>query len=474
MRGWPRLCASQSRLGRLSWAQRSCGGVGELLMRAKQGIVSVILAAALKVLICSSTSGAAEGDQRTFVAHVSSHRTQQEALSAYGQLKGQLPAALQAVKPFVQEVDLGSKGKWHRLRLGPLMTRDEAAELCKSLENIGHRFCEPRDAYELAQRAPGHYGELILKPLNDGQNMMVVKPFGFVDSQARTWETGNGSITDGASIPRVFWSLVGSPYTGKYLRAAVIHDYYVKTKYRSWSLTHDVFYEAMIASGVDKQLALLMWAAVHRFGPRWAESESYCAESCAGGDIVLDNVELFPVYIDHEFKKIKELIEGNPSITKEAVGNFISEETYYPPGTQYKDSSSEPYPARIRGYVSGGFFEEKEPNLKGQDWYNGPGTRRFVDGLATTRWPAYGSGGGNCSDNCYVSYRVTRVRSPDKLRVRAGPSVKYEVIAELADDARGITIEKRCKSMWCRIKYGAIEGYVDTGFLDFNSYERSK
>lgn len=33
-----------------------------------------------------------------------------------------------------------------------------------------------------------------------------------------------GMATDGASIPRVFWRLIGSPWTGKYRRPAIFHD----------------------------------------------------------------------------------------------------------------------------------------------------------------------------------------------------------------------------------------------------------
>lgn len=33
-----------------------------------------------------------------------------------------------------------------------------------------------------------------------------------------------GFLTDGASIPRLFWSIVGSPFEGGPLRAAVFHD----------------------------------------------------------------------------------------------------------------------------------------------------------------------------------------------------------------------------------------------------------
>ena len=411
-----------------------------------------------------SLAYAAEGDRRTYVAHVSSHRSHQDALPAYAELESRAPDALEGIKPFVQQVDLASKGQWHRLRLGPLMSHEEALALCKKIRNAGHEFCEVKDAYELAQKAAGYFGELVLKPIDDGRNMTLVKPFGFVDSQARTWEAPSGSVTDGASIPRVFWSLIGSPFTGKYLKAAVIHDHFARTKHRSWSLTHDVFYEAMIAGGVDRQMAMVMWAAVYRFGPRWAENESYCAESCAGGNIILENVEIFPKYIDQEFKTIRQLIDTNPTLTKEALQEFIERETYYPPGVT-KDFISTPYPAHIRGYVTGSFHDGGgDPNFKPRDWAEGPGNRRFVDGLATTRWPLYGSGGRRCAD-CNITYRVTRVRANDTLKVRAGPGVKHTVIAQLPHDATGITIEGPCKAIWCRIKFGSLQGFADTSFL---------
>ena len=33
-----------------------------------------------------------------------------------------------------------------------------------------------------------------------------------------------GFISDGASIPKFVWSIVGSPWTGRYVQAAVVHD----------------------------------------------------------------------------------------------------------------------------------------------------------------------------------------------------------------------------------------------------------
>ena len=38
---------------------------------------------------------------------------------------------------------------------------------------------------------------------------------------------------------------------------------------RSWQSVHEAFYNAMLASGVEKNKAKIMYAAVYHFGPRW-------------------------------------------------------------------------------------------------------------------------------------------------------------------------------------------------------------
>lgn len=111
-------------------------------------------------------------------------------------------------------------------------------------------------------------GEIVATLLPDGRNMKLVAPFAYVDSAGVTWDVPAGEQTDGASIPRVFWT-THPPFTGKYRAAAVIHDYYCRVQSRTWQATHNVFYEAMRAAGVDERTATVMWAAVYNFGPRW-------------------------------------------------------------------------------------------------------------------------------------------------------------------------------------------------------------
>jgi uncharacterized protein YraI len=62
---------------------------------------------------------------------------------------------------------------------------------------------------------------------------------------------------------------------------------------------------------------------------------------------------------------------------------------------------------------------------------------------------------------------VFGVEPDDTLVVRTGPGTNHRAVAELSHDAKGIRIEKRCKSMWCRIKVGDVDGYVNTHFLEF-------
>jgi hypothetical protein len=54
--------------------------------------------------------------------------------------------------------------------------------------------------------------------------MKILQDFYFVDPSSKKWRAPAGSVVDGASIPRALWSIVGSPYTGDYRRASVVHD----------------------------------------------------------------------------------------------------------------------------------------------------------------------------------------------------------------------------------------------------------
>jgi hypothetical protein len=63
--------------------------------------------------------------------------------------------------------------------------------------------------------ALGRYiGRLILEPLSDGRLMRVVEPFGFVNADDVRWPVPAGAKIDGASVPQVLWSIMGTVIRG--------------------------------------------------------------------------------------------------------------------------------------------------------------------------------------------------------------------------------------------------------------------
>lgn len=121
--------------------------------------------------------------------------------------------------------------------------------------------------------ALGQYGSfphpLDLRMSANGRDATLLSVFSYVDGGGKVWEVPAGTSVDGASIPWPLWSIIGSPWTGRYREASVVHDYFCETKKAPWKLVHRNFYTAMLANGVDQIQAKVMYAAVYRFGPRW-------------------------------------------------------------------------------------------------------------------------------------------------------------------------------------------------------------
>ncbi len=82
-------------------------------------------------------------------------------------------------------------------------------------------------------------------------------------------EIYKGFLTDGASIPKIFWSLIGGPL-GRYGPAAVVHDYlYIKGTY-SRKRTDQIFLEAMQVLNVSRiKRHLMYWAVRMAAGIPW-------------------------------------------------------------------------------------------------------------------------------------------------------------------------------------------------------------
>jgi hypothetical protein len=59
-------------------------------------------------------------------------------------------------------------------------------------------------------------GRVIAEWLPDGRQMKLVEDFAYIDNASVRWDAPKGSVIDGASIPRVLWTVIGGPFEGKY------------------------------------------------------------------------------------------------------------------------------------------------------------------------------------------------------------------------------------------------------------------
>lgn len=104
---------------------------------------------------------------------------------------------------------------------------------------------------------------------DDGRDMTLTEPFAYVDRDAVRWEAAAGSVVNGASIPWPFWSVIGSPFTGRFRNASVVHDVACVDRTRPWRQVHRMFYEACRCNRANVVQAKTMYYAVYHFGPRW-------------------------------------------------------------------------------------------------------------------------------------------------------------------------------------------------------------
>ncbi len=93
---------------------------------------------------------------------------------------------------------------------------------------------------------------------------------GYVDNKGQLWEAPIGTVTDGASIPKAFWWVIGSPINPEYIEASIIHDLYCHNITRPSKAVHAVFEEMLTESkDVPKWKRKVMSFAVKVFGPRF-------------------------------------------------------------------------------------------------------------------------------------------------------------------------------------------------------------
>jgi hypothetical protein len=94
------------------------------------------------------------------------------------------------------------------------------------------------------------------------RRMKLLEDFWYDDPSGRRWAAPAGSLIDGASIPAPLWSTVGSPYTGEYRRASIVHDIACDDPNVPRRDADRMFYLACLGGGCSKLQARLLYAGV--------------------------------------------------------------------------------------------------------------------------------------------------------------------------------------------------------------------
>ena len=163
--------------------------------------------------------------------------------------------------------------------------------------------------------------------LRDGRDVKLIEGFSFCDPEGLLWPVPADSVVDGASIPRVFWTLIGGPFEGRYRDASIIHDYYCDVRVRTWQATHRVFYEAMVVSEVSRRTAKMMYCAVRWGGPRWSKRTTHNIELALNIEMALQDLEFARQRMLHKGFKQDEI---NYAISDSARKSNLARRLNYP------------------------------------------------------------------------------------------------------------------------------------------------
>lgn len=83
--------------------------------------------------VTASTVPAAGG----YVVQVSSQRSADQAQASFADMQRRYRSVLGGFEPNIQRADLGAKGTYYRVRIGPMASRDAALRLCEQLKSAG-------------------------------------------------------------------------------------------------------------------------------------------------------------------------------------------------------------------------------------------------------------------------------------------------------------------------------------------------
>jgi len=132
--------------------------------------------------------------------------------------------------------------------------------------------------------------EPTIKLLLDGRNVQIMEGATYTDPDGKVWEIYPGDLSDGATVPKELWSLVGGPFEGPYRVAALFHDrqcnYYLSIAERK--AADRMFRVASLCAGCTIEQADALYAGVS-IGTLEAEQEGRVHGPKVGVAVVSDD-----------------------------------------------------------------------------------------------------------------------------------------------------------------------------------------
>lgn len=89
------------------------------------------------------TSGRASGGG--FAVQVTSQRNEADAAAAFRALQAKFPGELGGREPIIHRTDLGAKGIYYRVLVGPFASVEEAEGMCSNLKAAGGKCLVQRN-----------------------------------------------------------------------------------------------------------------------------------------------------------------------------------------------------------------------------------------------------------------------------------------------------------------------------------------
>lgn len=130
-------------------------------------------------------------------------------------------------------------------------------------------YAENIDSEEITIKKNQFSGPLEVTFQEDGRLVKLNKSLTFFDSNGKEWTAIAGITSDGASIPDFVWPVIGPPFRGPYVRAAIVHDQYCYSRTEPSDAVHEMFRNAMVVDKVPSWKVTFMYGAVLWKGPKW-------------------------------------------------------------------------------------------------------------------------------------------------------------------------------------------------------------